>query len=189
MTRKTHPGWLKPLVDFGPLAVFFVVFKASGLMAATGALVGTTLAALAVNFWATRRLALMPLITAVVVTIFGGLTLWFDDETFVKLKPTIVQGFFALILFGGLAFRRPTLRYVLGETLQLSDEGWRLLTIRFALFFSFMAILNEIVWRSVSTDLWVDFKVFGILGLTLAFTLSQVPLMKRHMVEQSPDKG
>lgn len=184
MQRRPAPKGLKFLVDFGPLVLFFIVFKTSGLMPATAALIGATLALLALNYAITRHIALMPLVTAIVVAIFGGLTLWLDDERFVKLKPTIVQALFALILFGGLLLKKPTLQYVLGEALKMTDDGWRQLTWRFALFFTAMAILNEIVWRSVSTDLWVDFKVFGILGLTMLFSLCQMPLMKRHMIDQ-----
>ncbi|TDQ80847.1 intracellular septation protein [Dongia mobilis] len=183
MSGKTAPKWLKPLVDFGPLVLFFVAFKMSGLMAATGALIIATVVLLGLNYALTRHIALMPLITAAIVIVFGGLTLWLDDERFVKLKPTIVQALFALILFGGILLKKPTLQYVMGEAIRLSNEGWRQLTWRFALFFAAMAVLNEIVWRSVSTDLWVDFKVFGIVGLTMIFSLAQLPLMKRHMID------
>ncbi|WP_374309101.1 septation protein A [Dongia sp.] len=183
MAGASSPKGIKYLVDFGPLAVFFVAYKLDGLMTATLALVVATVIALALAYAATRRIALMPLITAIVVVIFGGLTLWLQDKTFIKMKPTIVQGIFAIVLFGGLILKRPTLQYVMGEALKLTDTGWRQLTFRFALFFTFMAILNEIVWRNVSEDLWIDFKVFGIFGLTILFSLSQMPLMKRHMVE------
>jgi intracellular septation protein len=177
------PKGIKFLVDFGPLAVFFVAYKVAGLMQATIALIVATVIALAIGYVATRRLALMPLITGLVVLVFGGLTLWFNDGIFIKMKPTIVQGIFAVLLFGGLLLKRPTLQYVMGDALQLTDDGWRILTFRFALFFTSMAILNEVVWRNVSEDLWIDFKVFGILGLTILFSLSQMPLMKRHMIE------
>lgn len=183
MTSSSSPKSIKFLIDFGPLAVFFIAYKLWGLMPATFALVVATILALGVGYIATRRVAMMPLITAIVVVIFGGLTLWFNDSIFIKMKPTIVQAIFAALLFGGLVLKRPTLQYVIGDALQLSDDGWRLLTLRFALFFTFMAILNEIVWRSVSEDLWIDFKVFGIFTLTILFSLSQVPLMKRHMIE------
>lgn len=184
MTKRPAPKWLKPLVDFGPIVLFFIAFKMSGLMAATAILIVATVVLLGLNYALTRHVALMPLITAIIVTVFGGLTLWLDDERFVKLKPTIVQAMFALILFGGILLRKPTLQYVLGEALKMTDDGWRQLTWRFALFFSAMAVLNEIVWRSVSTELWVDFKVFGIIGLTMLFSIAQMPLMKRHMIEQ-----
>ncbi|MBI2253640.1 MAG: septation protein A [Proteobacteria bacterium] len=183
MAGASSSKGIKLLVDFGPLVVFFIAYKAAGLMSATVALIIATVIALAIGYIATKRLAIMPLITAVVVVIFGGLTLWFNDAVFIKMKPTIVQGIFAVLLFGGLALKRPTLQYVMGDALQLTEAGWRILTLRFALFFTAMAILNEIVWRNVSEDLWIDFKVFGILGLTILFSLSQMPLMKRHMIE------
>lgn len=184
MSAKPAHRWLKPLVDFGPLVLFFVAFKLAGLMVATGLLMGATVLLLALNYALTRRVALMPLITAIIVIVLGGLTLWLDDERFVKLKPTLVQALFALILFGGLLLRKPTIQFVMGQAIHMSDEGWRRLTWRFAFFFTAMAILNEIVWRSVSTELWVDFKVFGIVSLTLVFSLAQLPLMKRYMIEQ-----
>lgn len=185
MAGTTSPKGVKLLVDFGPLAVFFVAYKLGGLMPATLTLIVTTLVALAFGYWATRRLALMPLVTAVIVTIFGGLTLWLNNDIFIKMKPTIVQALFAIILFGGLILRRPTLQFVLGEALKLTDDGWRKLTLRFALFFAGMAVLNEIVWRNVAEATWIDFKVFGILGLTMLFSISQMPLMKRHMIDSS----
>jgi intracellular septation protein len=183
MAGSNSPKGIKFLVDFGPLVVFFIAYKSAGLMPATIALIVATVIALGIGYVATKRVALMPLITAIVVIIFGGLTLWFNDGIFIKMKPTIVQGIFAILLFGGLALKRPTLQYVMGDALQLTDDGWRILTFRFALFFTAMAILNEVVWRNVSEDLWIDFKVFGILGLTVLFSLSQMPLMKRHMIE------
>lgn len=189
MTPQTAPKWIKPAVDFGPILIFFVVSKVAGIMAGTAVIIVATLLALGLGYWATRRLAVMPLVTAIVVTVFGGLTLWFDDETFFKMKPTIVQALFAVILFGGLLLKRPTLQYVLGEALKLTDEGWWQLTRRYAFFFVAMAVLNEIVWRHVSTDTWIDFKVFGILGLTVLFSLTQMPLMKRHMIETGGEQS
>jgi intracellular septation protein len=117
-----------------------------------------------------------------VVAVFGGLTLWLDDPAFIKMKPTIVQALFAAILLGGLAFGRPLLRPVLGMAMPwpLSDHGWRVLTLRWGVFFAVMAVLNEVVWRTQSTDVWVNFKVFGILLITLAFAAAQAPLLYRH---------
>ena len=188
MSDRQPPKALKLIVDFGPLVVFFVAYKMAGLMSATLALIIATIIALGLGYATTRRVALMPLVTAIVVVVFGGLTLWLQDKTFIKMKPTIVQGIFALILFGGLLFKRPTLQYVMSDALKLTDTGWRQLSFRFAMFFVFMAVLNEIVWRNFSEDLWIDFKVFGIFGLTILFTLSQMPLMKRHMIEPA-DQG
>ena len=174
------PAWLKPATDFGPLAVFFGVYLKFGLIPATGALIAATAVALAVSLIIARRVPLMAVITAVVVGVFGGLTLWFDDDTFIKIKPTIVQVIFAAILLGGLAFGKPLLKPVMGTAWAMTETGWHKLSLRFALFFLAMAGLNEIVWRTQSTDFWVSFKVFGLLGLTMAFTIAQIPLLKRY---------
>lgn len=184
MQRRPAPKGLKFLVDLGPLAAFFIAYKMSDLMTATATIIVVTVALLAVNYAVTRHLALMPLITAIVVVIFGGLTLWLDDKRFFKMKPTLVQAIFSLILFAGLFMRRPLLKYVLGEALHMADEGWRQLGLRYAFFFAAMAALNEFVWRNFSEEFWVDFKVFGIIGITMLFSLCQMPLMKRHMIEQ-----
>lgn len=181
---RAGTGWVKPAADYGPLIVFFATYLGLGLLPATGALIGATLVALAVSFWLERRIPVMPLITAVVVTVFGGLSIWFADETFIKLKPTIVQGLIALVLFGGLAAGRPLLRPLLGASWSMDDAGWRRLTFRFACFFAAMAVLNEIVWRTQSTDFWVTFKVFGIMVLTILFAIAQVPLMNRHKLPE-----
>ena len=181
-TPKTHggPAWLKPAVDYGPIAVFFGVYLKWGLMTATGALIAATAVALAISLILARRVPLMPLITAIVVGIFGGLTLWLHDDTFIKMKPTIVQAVLAAILLGGLAFGKSLLKPVMGAAWNMDELGWRKLTLRFALFFLAMAVLNEIVWRTQSTDFWVNFKVFGLLGLTMLFSVAQMPLLQRH---------
>jgi intracellular septation protein len=145
-----------------------------------------TAVALAVSWTMTRKLAMVPLIGAVFVAVFGGLTLWLQNETFIKVKVTLINALFGTILLSGLFFGKQLLKVVLGEALKMDDEGWRILTLRWGLFFFALAGLNEIVWRTVSTDLWVNFKVFGILPLTLLFALSQAPLMNRHMIESQP---
>jgi intracellular septation protein len=179
---KTAPPWLRPVVDYGPLAAFFVGYMARDLMTATVALMAATAAALLLSLAVVRQVPKLPLITAALVGVFGGLTLWLDDPAFIKMKPTIVQSLFAVLLLGGLLFGRPLLRPVLGMAMPwpLSDLGWRLLSLRWGLFFAAMAILNEVVWRTQSTDLWVNFKVFGILALTILFALVQAPLLHRH---------
>jgi len=178
---KTGPGWLRPLIDYGPLAAFFVVYWLQDLTAATVAIMAATAVALVLALAIERRVPLMPVVTAVIVGIFGGLTLWLHDETFIKMKPTIVQLIFAAVLFGGLLFKRPLLKPLLGTAWPLDDEGWHKLSLRFALFFLAMAALNEVVWRTQSTDFWVTFKVFGILVLTFLFAASQVYFMRAHM--------
>jgi intracellular septation protein len=173
--------WLKPAIDYGPLAVFFASYVALGLMAATAALIGASLIALLLAWLLERRVPLVPLITAAIVAVFGGLTLWLQDETFIKMKPTIVQALFALILLGGLAFGRPLLKPLLGPMMPpMSERAWRRFTFRYALFFAAMAGLNELVWRTQSTDFWVTFKVFGLPVLTILFILSQIPFVGRE---------
>ncbi len=185
MTTKAPtnaPSWLRPAVDYGPLVVFFAAYYLGDLFIATASLMAATAVALALSLLFERRVPMMPLVTAAVVGVAGGLTLWLQDETFIKMKPTIVQVLFAAALFGGLAFKQPFLKKLLGTTISMDDEGWRTLTVRYAWFFLAMAALNEAVWRTQSTDFWVTFKVFGIVGLTIVFAISQVPVMTRHHV-------
>jgi intracellular septation protein len=126
------------------------------------------------------RVPVMPLVTGVFVLVFGGLTLWLQDEQFIKIKPTLVNALFAGALFTGLLTGRSLLKIVFGEVFRLTDEGWRKLTFRWACFFMFLAVLNEVVWRSFSTDVWVSFKVFGIMPLTMIFAIAQMGLLKQH---------
>jgi intracellular septation protein len=184
-SKKTLPGWLRILVEWGPLIAFFIANARGGIFWGTGIFMAATAAALAVSWTLTRRLALVPLIGAVFVAVFGGLTLWLQNDTFIKVKVTLVNAMFGSILLIGLYFGKQFLKLVLGEALKMDDEGWRILTLRWGLFFFVVAALNEVIWRSVSTDLWVNFKVFGILPLTLLFALSQAPLMSRHMIGES----
>ncbi|MDX2101305.1 MAG: septation protein IspZ [Alphaproteobacteria bacterium] len=178
------PAWAKTAADWVPLIAFFVVNKTHGFLPATAVLVAGSLAAAALLWVMERRLPIMALVTAGLVGLFGGLTLWFQDETFVKLKPTIAYLGLAAAVLGSLWLKRPLLRALLGGGMALTDEGWRLLSVRFGLFFLAMAGINEVVWRTQSTDLWVDFKVFGGIGLTILFIATQLPLIKRHAVEE-----
>ena len=186
MTTSSKPV-LKAAIEYGPIAVFFTTFVLFDLFIATGSLVVATVVAIAVGFAVQRRIAVVPLITGGVVLLFGGLTLYFQDETFIKMKPTIVQGLLASVLIGGLAVGRPLLRPLFGSAWRLNDQGWTLLTWRFAGFFVVMALLNELVWRTQSTDFWVTYKVFGSIGLTVAFTLTQLPLINRHQLPEEDD--
>lgn len=185
MSEQTKPpAWVRPVADYGPLVLFFGAYKLYDLMVATAVIVVASLIALALTWFYERRVPIMPLVTAAVVTVFGGLTLWLQNETFFKMKPTIVQAIFAAVLLGGLAFKRPLLKPLLGGMMPaMSDAGWHGLTLRYGLFFVAMAILNEIVWRTQSTDFWVNFKVFGIMVLTIGFIMAQMPFMNRHMAE------
>lgn len=171
---------IRTLIDYGPLLAFFAVFWLYGILPATGVLMAATLAALAVAYAMERRLAPMPLVTGVVVSVFGGLTLWLADETFIKMKPTIVNLVFAAVLLGGLALGKPPLRHLFGTLFQLDEAGWRALSWRWAVYFLAMAALNEAIWRTQTTEIWVSFKVFGILPLSFVFALAQMPLIKRH---------
>jgi intracellular septation protein len=183
---QISPG-LKLALDLGPLILFFIANSRWGIFAGTGLFMAAVLVSLAVSYALTRRLPLMAIVSAVVVTVFGALTLLLQDETFIKLKPTIVYLLFGAILLGGLALRRPLLALVFDSVFDLDEEGWRKLTLRWALFFLALAALNEIVWRTQSTDFWVNFKVFAILPLTLAFAALQYPLLARHASKASQD--
>jgi intracellular septation protein len=200
--RELNP-LLKLLLELGPLMVFFFGNAYGDRLAETipplGALggrlfVGTalfiiaTVIALSVSFFLTRRLPIMPFVTGVVVLVFGGLTLWLQNDEFIKMKPTIVNVLFGAALLGGLAFGRPLLGYVFDSVFKLNDEGWRKLTFRWGLYFFALAALNEIVWRAFSTDFWVSFKVFGIMPLTVLFTLTQMPMIQRHTLPE-PEKS
>ena len=178
---------LRLLCDFGPLLVFFLGFRIFGLLPATLALIVATVAALAAMYAMERRIALMPLVSGVAVAFFGGITLYLHDETFIKIKPTAVNLLFATILLVGAARKKPVLKYLLSDALAMTEEGWLKLSLRWGLFFVFLAGLNEFIWRNFSTDFWVDFKVFGMFTLTIIFTLSQIPLMKRHLLEEKPE--
>lgn len=191
--EKRLPPLLKLALEMGPLALFFIAnayadrfgfAESQRIFVATGIFIAATLVALAVSYALLRKLPIMPLVSGVVVVVFGGLTLFLQDEIFIKLKPTIVNTMFALILLGGLYFRKPFLQIVLDSVFELDEEGWRKLTLRWALFFFALAAINEIVWRTQTTDFWVSFKVFGIMPLTIAFALAQTPLILRHEVKK-----
>ena len=185
--RPTIGPILKFALDLGPLAVFFIANARADIFVATGAFMVAILVSLVVTYSIERRLPLLPVVTALMVLAFGSLTLILNDETFIKLKPTIANVLIAVALFIGLAIGRPFLKVVLGTVFELYDEGWRKLTWRWAWFFLFLAVLNEIVWRNSSTDVWVNFKVFGIMPLTILFSLSQLPLLQRYKIEPVPD--
>jgi intracellular septation protein len=179
-----HPG-LKLALEIGPLILFFVGNARWGIFTATAVFMVAILIALAVSYALTRRLPVMAVVSGVIVTVFGGLTLLLQDETFIKVKPTIIYALFGVTLFAGLWFRKPLLEIVFDSVFNLNEEGWRKLTLRWALFFVFMAVLNEVVWRTQSTDVWVSFKLFGAVPLTFVFAALQYPLLMRH--DASPE--
>ena len=177
----------KLLIELGPLLIFFGVNAAYGIFAGTAAFMVATVLALGAAWWLYHKVPVMPVVSAVLVLAFGGLTLYLHDETFIKLKPTIVYGMFAALLIGGLVVRKHVLALLFGPVFNLTDEGWRKLTIRWAVFFIAMALINEFVWRNFSTDTWVSFKAFGFLPLTFLFAMSQVPLMQRYSIADSSE--
>jgi intracellular septation protein len=176
---KLNPA-LKLVLDLGPLLIFFAANSRFGIFAATGAFMAAILIALAVAYALTRHLPIMPLVTAVVVVVFGTLTLVLHDELFIKVKPTIIYVLFGGVLLGGLAFGKSLLGVVFDSVFHLTEEGWRKLTLRWALFFLALAVLNEIVWRTQTTDVWVSFKVFGVVPLTFLFAALQYPLLTKY---------
>jgi intracellular septation protein len=171
---------LKMLVELGPLVVFFVINAKVDIYWGTGCFVAATIFALIVSHYLFGKVPTMPLISGFFVIVFGGLTLWLHDDMFIKLKPTIVNSIFGLTLFGGLYAGKPLLKYVFGDAFRLTEEGWSKLTFRWAWFFIALAVLNEVVWRTTTTDTWVSFKVFGIMPLTMLFALAQMRLLKQH---------
>ena len=185
-TQRTSPKWLKPVVDYGPIFVFFVAYYTHDLLAATAAIMGATAIALILSYWFERKIPMMPLLTAIVIGVFGGLTLWLKDDMFIKMKPTIIQSLFGFILFGGLAFGKLFLKSVMGQMWNMTDRAWRTLTVRFSGYFFVMAMINELVWRTQSTDFWVNFKVFGLMGLTFVFIISQMGFIQRNAQEVEP---
>jgi intracellular septation protein len=176
---KLNPA-LKLVLDLGPLLVFFAANSRFGIFAATGAFMAAIVIALAIAYALTRHLPIMPLVTAVVVVVFGTLTLVLHDELFIKVKPTIIYVLFGGVLLVGLAFGKSLLGVVFDSVFHLTQEGWRKLTLRWALFFLALALLNEIVWRTQTTDIWVSFKVFGVVPLTFLFAASQYPLLTKY---------
>ena len=180
---------VKLVVEIGPLIVFFVVNSWTDIFVATGAFMAATLVSLAASLILFGKIPTMPLVSAVVVFIMGGLTIYLRDDLFIKLKPTITNTLFALVLLGGLAYGKSLLKYLFEDVFQLREEGWRKLTFRWAIFFLFLAVLNEIVWRNFSSDVWLNFKVFGIGPLTLVFSLFQINLMQRYQISPEPEEA
>jgi intracellular septation protein len=189
LTNHTDKPQLNPTVklvlDLGPLLRPFLSDallsgEHAGIFTATAIFIPTVLVALGIGYALTRHLPLMPVITAVIVVVFGGLTLILQDETFIKLKPTIIYVLFGAALLIGLAFGKSLLGLVFDSVFHLTDEGWRKLTLRWALFFLALAVLNEFVWRTMSTDTWVTFKVFGVVPITFVFAALQYPLLQKY---------
>ena len=173
----------KLLIDIGPLAVFFIFYSRGDLKSAIIPFMIATIIAVLFSYIMEKKIPVMPTVGAFIILIFGGLTIYFDNEVFFKMKPTIINLLFALILYGGVIVKKPLLKFLLGAAIKLEDEGWKILTQRWISFFIALAVLNEIVWRTQSTDIWVNFKVFGILPITFIFTMTQFPLIKKYQIE------
>jgi intracellular septation protein len=179
---QPHPVF-KLATELGPLIVFFIANAKFNLFVATGAFMVAIVAAMIASYVVVRHVPMMAIVTAVIVLVFGTLTLVLHDETFIKVKPTIIYGLFAAILGGGLLFGRSFIAILFNQMFNLTPTGWRILTMRWALFFLGMAALNEIVWRTQSTDFWVAFKAFGAIPITMIFAMTQMPVIKRYHQE------
>jgi len=182
--RKALNPIVKFALELGPLALFFIVYGRLGIFAATGVLMASVFITLGVSYAMLRRFPIMPLVTAVIVLIFGSLTLILHDETLIKIKPTALYLLFGAALFVGLWLKKPLLKILFDGAIHVTEEGWRKLTWRWAFFFIGLAVLNEIVWRTQTTDLWVKFKTFGFLPLTLLFAIAQAPLIMKYETKE-----
>ncbi len=183
------PSGLKILLDIGPLLIFFGVYGYAGIFAATATFIPLTLLALLAGRYVFGKFGVMPLVTAGFVLVMGGLTLALHDETFIKVKPTLVYLLFAGVALVGLAFNWVVWKQIFSDVFRLTDAGWRQLQFRWGCFFLGMAVLNELIWRLFSTDTWVSFKVFGALPLTFAFALLQIPFLSRHAPAEPDANG
>ena len=180
---ELRPQLIKMALELGPLVVFFIVNSRADIFVGTAWFMVAMVLSLALSWLLLKKIALMPLVTGVVVLVFGGLTLWLHDDTFIKMKPTIVDSLFGIVLLGGLVFRTSLLKYVFGDVYKLRPEGWTVLTLRWGLFFFFLAVLNELVWRTQSTDFWVAFKVWATMPLTIVFAALQLPVLNKYAPE------
>lgn len=174
---------MKFIFEILPLLAFFVAYNRFGLMEATMVLMVATAISVAILYIKDRKLHASPLISAVLIGIFGGLTLIFKDPIFIKMKPTILNLLFGIILIGGSLMNKPPLKYLMQMAIQMTEEGWKLLSLRWGIFFILLACVNEYVWRSYPEEFWVNFKVFGMLPLTMLFLLTQMPLIQKHIID------
>ncbi len=184
---RKEPGWLKPATDYVPLIVFLVVYYREGILDATAALIIAALAALVVSYLVSRRIPYLPLIAAGLVGIFGGLTLYFEDEFWIKIKPTVLQLLFAVVIYGSYLLGKPVLKMLLNTAFPLHEVAWRGLSLRFAIFFVVMALANEVVWRTQDTETWVWFDTIGQMAITFVFIMAQIPFMLKHRVEDEEE--
>ena len=176
---------MKQLFEFFPLIVFFVVYYKSDkdLYLSITAVIIATLISLVALYIKERKISTMMLVSTVILVVFGGLSIFLKNDIFFKMKPTIINALFAIILIGSTFFNKPVLKMLLNSSMKLTDQGWSLMNKLWSGFFIFLALLNEIVWRTQTTDVWVNFKVFGIMGITIVFTIVQIPILKRHFID------
>ncbi len=175
------------LLDLGPLVAFFLAFQFFGIYVATGTFMVLVLVSLATGYWLEKKVSAMALFSALIVLVFGGLTIYLKNDTFLKIKPTIIYATFCAVLLGGLVFNRLFIKYVLSFEFEMPETAWRTLTWRWGLFFAALALLNEIVWRNLSTGQWVTFKVWIVMPLIFGFGLLQAPILMKHMPQDKKD--
>lgn len=196
MAKREISPFLKSALELGPVLAFFVAYLLlkdrvfdiggrdyEGFIVVTAGFVPLMVAATGVLWWLTGTLSRMQVVTVVLIVVFGGLSVWLNDERFFKMKPTLIYLIFGGVLGFGLLRGQSYLRYVMEGLVPLREEGWMILTKRVTVFFLALALANEIVWRTMSTDMWVNFKVFGIMPITILFSLSQLPLLQRYKLE------
>ena len=176
---------MKQLLEFFPLIIFFIVYYKSDkdLYLCIAAVIVSTLISLIILYIKEKKISTMMLVSTIILIVFGGLSIFFKNETFFKMKPTIINVLFAVILIGSTFINKPVLKILLNSSMKLTDQGWSMMNKMWSGFFIFLALVNEIVWRTQTTDTWVNFKVFGILGITIIFTVIQIPLLKKHFIE------
>lgn len=179
-----NPQLRRSLLDFGPLVAFFAAYRLFDLYVATATVMVAAVAAALLGYLFDRKLHPVPLVTAGLVLVFGGLTLYLQDPIFIKMKPTILYGLFAAVLIGGLLSGRLLTKYVFGAAVVMPDSAWRILTWRFSGLFIGLSVLNELIWRNFPENFWVNFHTFGATALILIFSFSQVPFLMKHQIEQ-----
>ena len=197
MSEDQLPKWVKPLLEFGPIIAFFIAYTRmkdhtysiggidyQGFIVVTLFFIPLLLVSTGVLWALTRKISPMQIITAILVTVFGGLTVWFNDEQFIKMKPSIIYLLFGGILGFGLLRGQSYLRMIMQDMIPLKEEGWIVLTRRFAVFFFSLALLNEIIWRFFSTEMWVYFKTFGLTIALFAFFVLQGSLLNKYAIEK-----
>jgi len=187
--KRPAPKWLGPVSEYGPLVVFFITYLLSDLFVATAAVMIATVVALVFSYAVARTFPKLPLAMAPILLVLGGLTLYLEDDTFIKIRPTIVNGLLSIVMVSSVLLGKQPLRFLMGTALNLDEAGWTKLTFRFGCLFAFLAVMNEIIWRTQTDDFWVTYKVFGALGITMAFMITQIPMIGRHTVHEKKETG